>query len=164
MVVVDIQNASEADSVPAENDIHCWVSSALAGQRDEAEVSVRIVDREEIQALNAQYRHQNKPTNVLSFPADLPESLGLSLLGDIVVCAPVVQMEAQAQGKTIQAHWAHMLIHGTLHLLGYDHEEENEAQRMEALETDIITALGFPPPYLTDNSDDIINTLKPPSK
>ncbi len=114
---------------------------------DEAEVSLYIVDEAESQELNAQYRGKDKPTNVLSFPADIPEEVGVPLLGDLVVCAPVVEREAQEQGKTLEAHWAHMLVHGSLHLLGYDHIEDDEADVMEALETEIITGLGFPAPY-----------------
>src|SRR5690554_8049362 len=96
--------------------------------------------------LNHRYRGKNSPTKVLSFPADLPPELGLPLLGDLVVCADVVAREAAEQGKTPSAHWAHMLVHGTLHLLGYDHINDAEAEVMEALETAIVTALGFAPP------------------
>jgi probable rRNA maturation factor len=108
---------------------------------------VYIVDETESQELNFQYRKKNKPTNVLSFPADIPDEVGVPLLGDLVVCAPVVEREAKEQGKTLEAHWAHMLVHGTLHLLGYDHIEDDEANVMEALETRLITQLKFPAPY-----------------
>src|SRR5690606_24067449 len=93
------------------------------------------------------YRHQDKPTNVLSFPADIPAELNLPLLGDLVICAPVVEREAMEQRKTLEAHWAHMVVHGTLHLVGYDHITEPEAEEMESLETKILTGMGFPPPY-----------------
>jgi probable rRNA maturation factor len=115
---------------------------------NQAEVSVYIVDEAESQELNSQYRGKDKPTNVLSFPADIPEEVGVPLLGDLVVCAPVVEREAQEQGKTLNAHWAHMLVHGTLHLLGYDHLEDDEAEVMEALETRLVTQLHFPAPYI----------------
>jgi len=112
-----------------------------------AEVSVYIVDEAESQKLNLQYRAKDKPTNVLSFPADIHEAVGVPLLGDLVICAPVVEREAVEQGKSLDAHWAHILIHGTLHLLGYDHVEDDEADAMEALETYLITQMNFPAPY-----------------
>lgn len=147
---LDLQIASEAGQLPTETQLQLWTQAALASRRDNAELSLRIVDETESQQLNSQYRQQDKPTNVLSFPADLSPELQLPLLGDLVICAPVVAREAQEQNKTLEAHWAHMLVHGTLHLLGYDHIEDTEATAMEALETQIITELGFPPPYEID--------------
>lgn len=146
---LDIEIACEGASVPPEASLQAWLGAALdaAGADKDAEVSVCIVDEAEGQALNAQYRHKDYPTNVLSFPADIPAEVGIPLLGDLVVCAPVVAREAAEQGKSLEAHWAHMLVHGTLHLLGYDHIEEAEAEEMEALETGVLTQLGFPPPY-----------------
>lgn len=149
---VDIEVVSESTQVPAPADIERWISAALDSafaedESSEAEISVYIVDEAESQTLNYQYRQQEKPTNVLSFPADIPEELGIPLLGDLVICAPVVEREAVEQGKTLAAHWAHMLVHGTLHLLGYDHIEDAEAEEMEALETKILDGLGFPAPY-----------------
>ena len=147
-LTLDIQLASQADNIPTEAQFTQWASAALAGQRKEAsEISLRIVDSAEIQQLNAQYRHKNQPTNVLSFPAEFPEGLCLPLLGDIVICAPIIAAEAKTQGKTESAHWAHMTIHGTLHLLGYDHIETDEAEAMEALEAQILNKLGYPNPY-----------------
>lgn len=146
-LMVDIQIATEAGDLPSEDDIQRWVGCAVHGHQDEAEVTVRIVDEAEIRQLNAQYRGKDYATNVLSFPADLPPDIELPLLGDIVICAQVVAREALEQGKTPRAHWAHMLIHGTLHLLGYDHIEDQEAEEMEALETELLHQLGFPPPY-----------------
>jgi probable rRNA maturation factor len=143
---VDIQNAC-TDPVPDEDDIRSWIAATIEGRRLEAEVSVRLVNEMEMRKLNHDYRGQDKPTNVLSFPADLPPELQHPLLGDIVICAPVVRDEAQAQHKATTAHWAHMLIHGSLHLLGYDHIEPAEADAMEALETAILQALSFPCPY-----------------
>ncbi len=145
---IDIEINSQSQVLPAQALIERWIAAALEAQQlQEAEVSVYIVDETEGQELNAQYRSKDYPTNVLSFPADLPEELDIPLLGDLVVCAPVVEREAQEQGKTLEAHWAHMLVHGSLHLLGYDHIDDAEADEMEALETHIITGLGFPAPY-----------------
>jgi len=147
-VQVDIQAAS-SEPVPDEGDIRTWIAAALAGRttRDDVEVCVRLVDAEEMAALNVQYRGKPGPTNVLSFPAALPAELDLPQLGDIVICAPVVRSEAAEQGKDPAAHWAHMTVHGTLHLLGYDHCEEKDAVCMEALETAILDQLHYPNPY-----------------
>lgn len=145
---IDIGNNSQSQHIPAVNDLERWISAALQSQKlEEAEVSVYIVDEDESQELNAQYRGKDYPTNVLSFPADIAEEVGIPLLGDLVVCAPVVERETQEQGKTLQAHWAHMLIHGTLHLVGFDHIDDDEAEAMETLETQILTGLGYPAPY-----------------
>lgn len=145
---IDIESNSQSQEVPALAELEYWITAALKSQQlVDAEVSLYIVDEDESQELNAQYRSNDKPTNVLSFPADIPEEVGVPLLGDLVVCAPVVAREAQEQGKTLQAHWAHMLIHGTLHLLGFDHILDDEADTMETLETQIITGLGYPAPY-----------------
>jgi len=145
---IDIESNSKSQQIPALAKLEGWISAALQSQEfEDAEVSVYIVDEEEGQELNAQYRGKEYPTNVLSFPADIAEEVGIPLLGDLVVCAPVVEREAQEQGKALQAHWAHMLIHGTLHLVGFDHIEDDEAETMEALETQIVTGLGYPAPY-----------------
>ena len=148
---VDIQSAT-TEPVPSEDDIRNWITAALAGltQREETEISVRLVDTEEMTTLNETYRDKAGPTNVLSFPSDLPEGLQLPLLGDIVICAPVVRAEAAQQGKSLSAHWAHMTIHGALHLLGYDHIAEGEAATMEALESAILARLDYPCPYQTN--------------
>lgn len=147
---VDLQIASAADDIPCLTDIERWAQAALQESQPDAELSVRIVDHEESQSLNAQYRHKDKPTNVLSFPAELPDGVDVPLLGDLVICAPVVASEAQEQGKSINAHWAHMVVHGTLHLLGYDHIDDAEAEIMESLETEILCQLGYPAPYEND--------------
>lgn len=145
---IDVEVNSSNTKIPSVENIELWISTALhSDELTEAEVSVYIVDEQESQELNFQYRAKDKPTNVLSFPADIPDEVGVPLLGDLVVCAPVVEREAKEQGKTLEAHWAHMLIHGTLHLLGYDHVEDDEAEVMEALETRLITQLNFPAPY-----------------
>jgi probable rRNA maturation factor len=145
---IDIESNSQSQQIPTLVELERWISAALQSQDfEDAEVSVYIVDENEGQELNAQYRSKDYPTNVLSFPADIAEEVGIPLLGDLVVCAPVVEREAQEQGKTLQAHWAHMLIHGTLHLLGFDHIDDDEAEAMETLETQIVTGLGYPAPY-----------------
>ena len=108
---------------------------------------MRIVDREEARALNSRYRKVYKATNVLSFPATLPDGLGLHFLGDVVICAPLVTEEAIAQGKEVNAHWAHLLVHGILHLQGYTHDEDGKAKEMEALEITILHKLGVENPY-----------------
>ncbi len=149
---IDVQVASHGDRVPDPSQIRRWVAAALqAGGSghlgEEAQLSVRIVGDEESRRLNRRYRASDKPTNVLSFPADLPAELHLPLLGDLVICAPLVDREARQQHKTAEAHWAHMLVHGTLHLLGYDHIEEPEALAMETLETRILRDLNYPAPY-----------------
>ena len=149
---VDIQTASTGP-VPSEDDIRSWIVAALAGRtrREETEISVRLVDTEEMTTINETYRDKTGPTNVLSFPSDLPDELQLPLLGDIVICAPVVRMEAVQQGKSLCAHWAHMTIHGTLHLLGYDHITKGEATTMEFLESAILAGLDYPCPYHQNN-------------
>ena len=148
-VTVDVQCAS-VEPVPDEEDLRRWISTALASQPapgGDAEVSVRLVDIEEMTRLNQVYRNKRGPTNVLSFPADLPPELDLPLLGDIVICVPVVRTEARTQHKQLEAHWAHMAVHGTLHLLGFDHLQEDEAAAMENIETAILAELHYPCPY-----------------
>lgn len=145
---IDIESNSQSQQIPPVAELERWITAALRSQQlEEAEVSLYIADEAESQELNSQYRGKDYPTNVLSFPADIPEEVGIPLLGDLIVCAPVVEREAQEQGKTLDAHWAHMLVHGSLHLLGFDHIDDGEADEMEALETEIITGLGYPAPY-----------------
>ena len=145
---MDVQTAS-TETVPAEDEIRGWIAATVIGRvtQEQVEVSVRLVDSEEMAKLNETYRGKTGTTNVLSFPASLPGELGIGLLGDIVICAPVVRTEAAQQGKSTNAHWAHMTVHGTLHLMGYDHTNEEEAHIMEALETDILSELNFGCPY-----------------
>lgn len=151
-VRVDVQNACDDDAVPETHLVESWIAGAVAatGIAGDREASVRIVDADEIQALNKRYRGKDKPTNVLSFPAGdvagFPGDLPLPL-GDIVICASVVRDEAALQGKTIADHWAHMLVHGTLHLLGLDHATDAEALEMEALEVRILSGYGVADPY-----------------
>lgn len=146
-LLLDVQRASRCSDLPDDEQIHSWVLAALGGHREQAEMSVRIVDEDESRQLNHQYRGKDKPTNVLSFPADLPEELNLPLLGDLVICAPVVAQEAKEQHKAPPAHWAHMVVHGTLHLLGYDHIDDADAEVMENLETQLLQGLGYAAPY-----------------
>lgn len=147
MIDLDLQIASDATGIPAAADFRGWVGAALSGRRDEAELTIRVVDEEESAELNGTYRHKQGPTNVLSFPFEAPPGVELPLLGDIVICAPVVAREAAAQGKTAPAHWAHMTVHGCLHLLGYDHMEPEEAEIMETLEKEVLSVLGYADPY-----------------
>ena len=144
---INIQCASEDPCVPTEDELRQWARSAL-GQR-QGEVTIRVTDEEEMRALNDRWRNVNRPTNVLSFPLG-DKSDGLpGLLGDVVVCAPVIRQEAAAQDKSARAHWAHIVIHGVLHLLGYDHIEAEQAAVMEAEERARLNSLGFPDPYST---------------
>lgn len=140
--------------LPSSPSFHRWVEAALKGarRRKPAELAIRIVDTDEGRALNAQYRGKDYATNVLSFPAELPPGIDLPLIGDLVICAPVVAREAAEQGKPAASHWAHMTVHGVLHLLGHDHIVEAEAERMEALETRILAGLGIPDPYLATDA------------
>ncbi|MGR1184690.1 rRNA maturation RNase YbeY [Aeromonas veronii] len=150
-VTLDLQLASAStDGLPTEAQLQGWLDGTILGFQHEAEVTVRIVDEAESNELNLTYRGKDKPTNVLSFPFEAPPGLELPLLGDLVICRQVVEREAEEQGKPLMAHWAHMVVHGSLHLLGYDHIEDEEAEEMEALERDIMQELGFADPYLND--------------
>jgi probable rRNA maturation factor len=149
---LDLQLATECAELPTLAQFEQWVIAALAGTRECAELTIRIVNQIESATLNREYRGIDRPTNVLSFPFELPPGIApddpiADLLGDIVICAAVVEREAQEQQKTLIAHWAHLVVHGVLHLRGYDHLNDSEAEQMETLETDILGALGFPPPY-----------------
>jgi probable rRNA maturation factor len=147
---VAVGYAAPRKGVPASASFRRWIEAALKGarRRKASEVSVRIVDAEEGRALNLQYRGRDYATNVLSFPVELPPGVDLPLIGDLVICAPVVAREAAEQGKKPADHWAHLTVHGTLHLLGYDHIDEVEAEAMEALETKVLAGLGISDPYL----------------
>ncbi len=146
--VVEVQDASGGGGGPDAADVETWVAAALDGRRDGGEMTVRIVDEDEGRRLNRDYRGYDRATNVLAFPFESPPGIEpLPYLGDLVLCAPVVAREAREQGKAVRAHWAHLVVHGTLHLLGYDHIDEEEAVRMEAEECRILARLGVPDPY-----------------
>ena len=150
-MIIDLQIACEQETgLPTAEQIEQWATAAVQPQSDEVEMTVRIVDEAESHALNLNYRGKDRPTNVLSFPFECPDEVELPLLGDLVICRQVVEREAQEQEKSVMAHWAHMVVHGSLHLLGYDHIEDDEAEEMESLETQIMTGMGFADPYLSE--------------
>lgn len=148
-VVVHLGYAVPRAGIPAAASFHRWVAAALRGakRRRMAELSIRIVGLDEGRTLNRDYRGKDYATNVLSFEAELPPGVKLPLIGDMVICAPVVTREAAEQGKRERDHWAHLTVHSTLHLLGYDHVVDAEAEVMEALEVRILATLGIPDPY-----------------
>ena len=133
--------------LPAATSFRRWAAAAAQGRIKRADLAIRLVDAKEGRALNRHYRGKDYATNVLSFPVELPEGVTLPLLGDLVICAPVVAKEALEQGKPLNAHYAHLTIHGVLHLLGLDHEDEREAEAMEAIERAILADLGHADPY-----------------
>ena len=147
---VAVSYAAPRAGVPASTSFRKWVAAALKGRIREADLAIRIVDEREGQALNRHYRGKDYATNVLSFPAELPEGVKLPLLGDLVICAPVVAREAAEQGKPVAAHYAHLTVHGVLHLLGWDHEHDKDAEAMEQLEREVLAELGLPDPYAAD--------------
>ena len=144
---LDTQRILEADGVPSDAAFRKWTEAALGERLDKAELVIRIVDEAEIRTLNREYRGMDKPTNVLSFPSDLPPEVESDLLGDLIISAPVVQREAREQDKSLQAHWAHMVIHGVHHLIGFEHETDRQALEMETWERSLLEGLGFPDPY-----------------
>lgn len=148
-VAVHVNYATPRRGVPAPASFTRWVAAALAGAgySKRAELSIRIVGAREGRALNHRYRGVDHATNVLSFTAELPAAVHSPLLGDLAICAPVVAREARAQGKAARDHYAHLTVHGVLHLLGYDHQDDREAVRMEALETRVLAGLGIADPY-----------------
>lgn len=150
-LTLEVQRNTESGAVPGDDQFELWVRAALSDRREPTDLAIRVVDSDEAQQLNLQYRNKDYATNVLSFPYELPagvpaEAVG-GLLGDLLVCAPVVIAEAKHQHKAQNDHWAHLTIHGVLHLLGYDHETEPEAMEMEALEIEILKGLGVANPY-----------------
>lgn len=150
-VILDLQLACDDNSgLPDAAHFQRWLDAAILPLQSEAEVTIRLVDNAESQQLNLTYRGKDRPTNVLSFPFEAPAGIELPLLGDLVICRQVVEQEAQEQGKLPEAHWAHMVIHGSLHLLGYDHIITAEAEEMEHLETEIMLALGYEDPYIAE--------------
>lgn len=146
-IELELQIASTTSAIPSKNQFEQWVTTTLVNYPHDTELTIRIVDEAESAQLNNAYRHKQGPTNVLSFPFSAPEGIDLPLLGDIVICAPLIKKEAKEQAKSELAHWAHIVIHGTLHLLGYDHIEKQAAEEMESIEIEILQKLEFPNPY-----------------
>lgn len=146
---VEIQTIFESAGQPSEQQIQQWIDIALEDLNQDTDCVVRIVDELESAELNEQYRHKKGATNILSFPIEIPEGIDieLNLLGDLVICAPVLEQEAQQQGKPLAHHWAHIIIHGVLHLLGYDHLDDEEAEEMESKEIALLQQLNIPNPY-----------------
>ncbi|MEZ8018660.1 rRNA maturation RNase YbeY [Vibrio splendidus] len=150
-IELDLQIAVENEQgLPTEQDIQLWLDKTIPQFQENAELTVRIVNTEESHQLNHNYRGKDKPTNVLSFPFEAPPGMELDLLGDLIICRQVVEKEAEEQSKPLLAHWAHMVVHGSLHLLGYDHIEDDEAEEMESLETEIMQTMGFEDPYILE--------------
>ncbi|MDH5514828.1 MAG: rRNA maturation RNase YbeY [Gammaproteobacteria bacterium] len=144
---IDVQYAVSTDTMPDADSIRRWAASVLKSQAAPVELVIRIVDEAEMTALNRQYRGKDGPTNVLSFSSEMPPEVESAMIGDIVICAPVVMSECVLQNKEPDAHWAHLVIHGVLHLLGYEHDSDDEAQRMESVEVRLLGDLGFADPY-----------------
>lgn len=145
---IDIQRVFESEGQPDEVQIQAWVDAALEDVEQDTEIVIRIVDEAESAQLNGQYRHKKGPTNILSFPFEAPVGIELNLLGDLVICAPVVAREAIEQHKPLAHHWAHIIVHGVLHLLGYDHLDDDEAEQMEGKEIEILKKLNINNPYI----------------
>lgn len=145
---IDLQLASTQAGIPSHESMQTWVDAVLAHHDlTDQELTIRVVDEAESQQLNHEYRGKDKPTNVLSFPFEAPPGIEMNLLGDLVVCVQVVEQEAEQQKKALEHHWAHMIVHGTLHLLGYDHIEDNQAEEMESLEIQLLAKLSIDDPY-----------------
>ena len=154
MFDIAIQNNLQSGQhyVPSEEKFLLWSGAVLGPVMEQAELTLRITDESEMITLNKTYRNKDSVTNVLSFPMDIPEEFDLPLLGDIVICAAVVNQQAIEQNKSEDAHWAHMVIHGILHLLGYDHINDDEADEMESKEIELLKQLGYSNPYsIMDN-------------
>ncbi|NOU52539.1 rRNA maturation RNase YbeY [Pseudoalteromonas sp. JBTF-M23] len=149
-VDVDLQIACEFDELPSQAQFELWASQALQPYLEHSELTIRIADEQESQELNHQFRGKNKPTNVLSFPFEAPPGIELPLVGDLIICPQVVKLEAIEQEKPFHEHFAHMVIHGCLHLLGFDHINEQDALEMESLEKEFLAQLGISDPYRDD--------------
>jgi probable rRNA maturation factor len=145
-ITIDLQNDATLASVPRKQEFQKWVAAALQETYNELEQTIRIVDETESRDLNSRFRDKDSATNVLAFPSD-SGLLDYDCLGDLVICAPLVVAEAAAQGKPVEAHWAHLVVHGMLHLQGFDHNNDDETAQMEALEIRILNFLGYTNPY-----------------
>jgi probable rRNA maturation factor len=149
---LEVQRAvADEGDLPSDADLECWSEIALSQDDGLVELVIRLVDEAESRQLNRDYRGKDSSTNVLSFPFEPPETVPSNLLGDLVICAPVVAREARAQDKPLAAHWAHMVIHGVLHLMGYDHQSDDEAQVMEERERRLLHQLHFSDPYIEED-------------
>lgn len=144
---LELQIATTAAHIPSSAEFQIWIDAALADQDEIFEVVIRLVDEAESATLNQEYRGKNGATNILSFEFEVPEGIELNLLGDLVICAALVEKEALEQYKLLEHHWAHLVIHGVLHLRGYDHIDETEAEEMEAKEIEILQQLNISNPY-----------------
>jgi probable rRNA maturation factor len=145
---ISLHRTNKKFNIPSRYYFQRWINTALQKHGKNSEIAIRIVDKNESAQLNKNYRHKVGPTNILSFPFDPPQGIQLPLLGDLIICAPLVVQEAKQQHKEVLAHWAHLTIHGCLHLLGYDHIKLRDAKIMESLEVKILQQLGFKDPYL----------------
>lgn len=152
MNYLDIQVATEASDYPSEQQFQQWVDTVLSDQTQDSEIVIRLVDDAESAELNQQYRHKQGPTNILSFPFEAPDGIDMDLLGDLVICVPLIAKEAAEQHKLPEHHWAHITIHGVLHLLGYDHIEESDAEEMETLEIKLLNMLNIANPYQEEST------------
>jgi probable rRNA maturation factor len=153
MNIIDIQRVFESQNQPSDTQLELWVNTVLAKLNEDFEIVIRIVDETESAQLNETYRHKQGATNILSFPFEVPDEIELNLLGDLVICAPVLEREAAQQNKLLHNHWAHIVIHGTLHLLGYDHIDDADAEEMETKEIELLQTLSIPNPYEEDGTD-----------
>ena len=150
MITLDLQIACDEQSLPSQQDFDLWLQAVLSTVKPDAEVTIRLVEPSESQELNHQYRGKDRPTNVLSFEFEAPPMLELDLLGDLIICKQIIEKEAIEQEKPLLNHWAHMVVHGTLHLLGYDHIDDDQAIEMESLEKEILANLAIDDPYRDD--------------
>lgn len=148
---LDFQIVSESQYIPGQEKFKKWIDAILQDDAENSEIVIRIVDEDEMVRFNEQYRGKNSSTNILSFPFEPPEGVDSDLLGDLLVCAPVVEKESKQQNKLLEHHWAHMIVHGVLHLIGYDHVNDDEAEEMEALEIKILRSIKIDNPYEEKN-------------